>query len=85
MDDILFIFIRLGSVQTKIVLQIFCRHTKLHVKAICGQAMDTQSVDDLDGQRLICRFREGTVDDVLQLLAGIHHTADGHVALQEAV
>ena len=79
------ILLRHRQEQTKIILQVFCRHTKLDIKTVCGQTMHAQGIDDLNRQRLIRRFREGSVDNVLQLLACIDYPTDGHVALQEAI
>ena len=47
--------------------------------------MYAQSIDNLYRQRLIHGLRERTVDDIFQLLAGVHNTADGHITLQQTV
>ena len=47
--------------------------------------MYAQGIDNLCRQRLVCRLRECTVNDIFQLLAGIHNTANGHITLQQTI
>ena len=47
--------------------------------------MYAQGIDNLCRQRLVRSFRECTVDDIFQLLAGVHNTANGHITLQQTI
>ena len=47
--------------------------------------MYAQGIDNLCRQRLVRSFRECTVDNVFQLLAGIHNTTNGHITLKQTV
>ncbi len=79
------ILLRHTQVQTQVILQIFCRHTKLHIQTICCQTMYAECIDNLHCHRLICRLRECTGDNILQLLACTDDTADSRITLEKAI
>ena len=57
----------------------------MHIQAIRSQAMDTQCIDNFNCQRLVCGFRERTVNDILQLSTGSNNAVDGYVTLEQSV
>ena len=57
----------------------------MYIQAIRSQTMDTQCIDNFNCQRLVCGFRECTVNDILQLSTGSNNTVDGYVTLEQSV
>ena len=79
------ILLRHRQEQAKIIFQILCRQSEMHIQAIRSQAMDTQCIDNFNCQRLVCCLRERTVNDILQLSAGSNNAVDGHITLEQSI
>ena len=79
------ILLRHRQEQAKIILQVLCRQSEMHIQAIRSQTMNTQCIDNFNCQRLVCCLRECTVNNILQLSTGSNNTVDGHVTLKQSV
>ena len=79
------ILLRHRQIQAKIILQVFCRKTELHIQSIGSKPVYAKSIDNLLRHRLISSLCKGPVYDLFQLSAGTNNAADGHITLQQTI